>query len=259
MQSQLKIAAIQSNIVWEKVADNLKNYEAFLSNVSPNTNLVVLPEMFSTGFTMNPENCAESMDGTSVTWMQEKAMELDVALMGSLVIRERESYYNRVVFVYPNGALRYYNKRHLFSLAGEDEKYTQGKERLILDYKGWKICPMICYDLRFPVWSRNTKNYDLLVYMANWPKPRINAWNTLLKARSIENMCYTIGVNRVGSDENGYEFNGHSQAFDMLGNSIAGSNENQEQIFEFTIQKENLIATRNKFQFLNDQDSFEIY
>lgn len=259
MNNELKIAAVQSDILWENASENLKRYDELLLSIDKNTDLVVLPEMFATGFTMNPENCAEPMDGISVSWMQSKAIDLQVAIMGSLVIQERDQFFNRVVFVNSNGAMRYYDKRHLFTLAGEDHKYTLGKERLILDYKGWKICPLICYDLRFPVWSRNTKNYDVLIYMANWPKPRISAWDTLLKARSIENMCYTIGVNRIGNDENGYEFNGHTQAFDMLGKSIASSSENQEQILEFTIEKDDLIATRNKFQFLNDQDSFEIY
>lgn len=189
----------------------------------------------------------------------KKAKELNVALLGSLVIKDKVDYFNRAVFMYPNGSIRYYNKRHLFTLAGEDEKYMAGNERLILDYKGWKICPMICYDLRFPVWSRNTKNYDVLIYVANWPKPRINAWDSLLKARAIENMSYIIGVNRVGVDENNYEFNGHTQAIDSLGNEIASIHGNTESVLEIILDKNELDRTRNKFQFLNDQDSFEVY
>ncbi|MDT0554016.1 amidohydrolase [Urechidicola vernalis] len=259
MFKELKIAAIQTNILWENILGNLSQYDEMLQNISEDVMLIVLPEMFATGFTMHPENCAETMDGSSVNWMQDKAKELNKAIMGSLVIQERENYYNRMVFVYPNGALRYYDKRHLFTLAGEDKKYTPGMERLIFDYKGWKICPMICYDLRFPVWSRNTKNYDVLIYMANWPKPRINAWDTLLKARAIENMSYVVGVNRIGFDENNYEFNGHSQAIDPLGKSIGNTSENSPEILEVILDKNKLNTLRNKFQFLNDRDSFEVY
>lgn len=259
MKNELKLACIQTTIVWENISNNIERYSELINSISKDVDLIVLPEMFATGFTMNPEKCAETMQGESIQWMQRKADELDVAMMGSLVIKEKENYYNRAVFVYPNGALRYYDKRHLFTLAGEDEKYTSGNERLILDYKGWKICPLICYDLRFPVWSRNTKNYDVLIYMANWPKPRINAWDALLKARSIENMCYTIGVNRVGNDENNYAFNGHTQVIDALGNVLANTTENSESVLEITLNKNELITARTKFQFLNDRDSFEIY
>jgi len=161
------------------------------------------------------------------------------------------------VFVFPSGDIKIFNKRHLFTLAFEDEFYTSGNEKLIVEYQGWKICPLICYDLRFPVFARNTENYDLLIYVANWPKARINAWDILLKARSVENLCYTIGVNRIGFDDNNFEFDGHSQAVDFLGNYILEPQET-EGIFVVELNKEKLVETRNKFGFLNDRDTFEL-
>jgi len=258
MQDTLTIAAIQPNILWEAVEENLQNYGKFFTALSKTVELVVLPEMFSTGFTMNPNLFAESMQGQSVTWMKEKSKEFNVALLGSLVIIENNKFYNRAVFVNPNGEIITYNKRHLFSLAKENEVYTQGNSYGLIHYKGWKINPFICYDLRFPVWSRNTNHYDVSIYMANWPKPRIQAWDSLLRARAIENMCYCIGVNRVGSDENNYEFNGHTQAFDFLGNQIGCTEENQQDVMEVTLHKQEMLAARKKLQFLNDRDEFSI-
>jgi predicted amidohydrolase len=159
--------------------------------------------------------------------------------------------------VYPNGELKTYDKRHLFTLAGEDQVYTAGKEKLIIEYKGFRICPLICYDLRFPVYARNVESYDVLLYVANWPKPRINAWDILLKARSVENLCYTIGLNRVGFDDNNFEYNGHSQAVDFLGNYVLEPKET-EGVFVVELNKGKLVETRNKFGFLNDRDSFEL-
>jgi predicted amidohydrolase len=177
--------------------------------------------------------------------------------MGSLVIKENGDFYNRLVFVIPSGEIQFYDKRHLFTLAGEDKVYTLGNEKLVVEYQGWKICPLICYDLRFPVFARNTEDYDLLIYVANWPKPRINSWDILLKARSIENLCYTIGVNRIGFDYNNLEYVGHSQAVDFLGNCILEPQET-EGIFIVELNKEKLLETRNKLGFLNERDSFEL-
>lgn len=256
MKNKLHIACIQSDILWENINGNIQKYSELTSTISKQTDLIILPEMFSTGFSMNPQNCAETMNGLSVSWMKTIAFKRNVAIMGSLAIKEDGNYYNRLIIVLPNGELSYYDKRHLFTLVGEHKVYTSGKEKLIIEYLGWKICPMICYDLRFPIWSRNTENYDVLVYMANWPKLRIDAWDTLLKARAIENMSYCIGVNRVGVDANNYEYVGNSQVFDSLGNLIANTTEGKECIFEITLDKSEQESIRNKFQFLNDRDSF---
>ena len=207
---------------------------------------------------MNPEKLSETMEGFSVSWMREKAIKKEIAIVGSLIIEENGNYYNRLIFTKPNGEIHTYDKCHLFTYGGEDKVYSSGNERLIVDYKGWKICPMICYDLRFPVWTRNSDTYDVLIFVANWPKPRISAWDTLLKARAIENMCYTIGVNRVGVDGNNLEYIGHSQVIDMLGNELNAIDNEKEVVFKVSLDKSTLMESRNKFRFLNDKDSFSI-
>lgn len=219
--------------------------------------LIVLPEMFSSGFTMNPKAVAETMNGETIAWLQHLAKAKDCAITGSLVIEENGKYYNRLVFVYPNGELKTYDKRHLFTLAGEDKVYTAGKEKLIIEYKGFRICPLICYDLRFPVFARNVEDYDVLIYVANWPKPRINAWDILLKARAVENMSYAIGVNRIGMDENELEYVGHSQAVDFLGNYLLEAQET-DGVFIVELDKEKLLETKNKLAFLEDKDQFRL-
>lgn len=219
--------------------------------------MIVLPEMFTSGFTMNPKKVAETMQGETVSWLIKLAKAKNCAITGSLVITENENYYNRLLFVFPDGKIEFYDKRHLFTLAGEEKVYTSGKEKLIVDYKGFKICPLICYDLRFPVFARNVENYDLLIYVANWPKPRVNAWDILLKARAVENMSYVIGVNRIGNDNNHLEYVGHSQAIDFLGNYLVEPQE-KEDIFIVEINKEKQDETRSKLAFLNDKDEFEL-
>jgi omega-amidase len=253
----MKIALIQSSLIWENPTANRNHFEEKINAITEQVDLIVLPEMFSTGFTMNPELVFETMGGETIQWLQALAKAKNVAITGSLVIKENNNFYNRLVFVYPSGEIDVFDKRHLFSLAYEDEFYTSGNQKLIVDYKGWKICPLICYDLRFPVFSRNTENYDLLIYVANWPKVRIQAWDVLLKARSIENLCYTIGVNRVGFDDNNFEYNGHSQAVDYLGNYIIEPQET-EGVFIVELNKEKLLKTRKKLGFMNDRDEFEI-
>jgi predicted amidohydrolase len=197
------------------------------------------------------------MQGETIQWLLSLAKTKNSAITGSLIITENDNFYNRLVFIFSSGEIHFYDKRHLFTLAGEDKVYTSGKEKLVIEYKGWKICPLICYDLRFPVFARNTEDYDVLIYVANWPKPRINAWDILLKARAVENICYTIGVNRTGFDDNNFEYVGHSQAVDFLGNYILEPQE-IEGVFIIEVQKENLLETRNKLGFLNDRDSFEL-
>ena len=258
MQENLNIALIQSNLVWENPAENRRVFTEKIIALSSIIDIVVLPEMFTTGFSMNPDKHAESMSGETVLWMQKIANENQIAIVGSIIIKENNKYFNRLIFVHPNGKIDVYDKRHLFTYGGEDKAYSSGNKRLIVKYKDWKICPMICYDLRFPVWSRNDLGYDILIYVANWPKPRISAWNTLLKARAIENMSYTIGLNRIGIDGNKLEYSGHSQGFDMLGKELISSENKSEYVFEITLDKDILIETRNRFQFLKDKDSFTI-
>ena len=253
----MKIALIQSSLIWENPIANRKYFEEKINAIIEKVDLIVLPEMFSTGFTMNPELVFETMEGETIQWLQSLAKTKNSAITGSLVIKENNNFYNRLVFVFPSGEMQFYDKRHLFTLAGEDKVYTSGKGKLIVEYLGWKICPLVCYDLRFPVFARNVEDYDLLIYVANWPKPRVNAWDILLKARSVENMCYTIGVNRVGFDDNNFEFNGHTQAVDFLGNYILEPQET-EGVFVVELNKEKLLETRNKLGFLNDRDSFEL-
>lgn len=254
----LKIALIQANLVWQNAKENRINFSEKINQITEQVDLIVLPEMFSTGFSMQPASIAETMEGATVEWMQKIALEKQCAVGGSIIISEENNYYNRFLFVHSSGKIEHYNKRHLFTLAGEEKVYTQGNEKLIVDYKGWKICPFVCYDLRFPVWARNLENYDVLLYVANWPKPRIAAWDTLLKARSIENMCYTIGVNRVGEDENNLTYNGHSAAYDCLGEQITETAFGEEDIAVVTLNKEHLNKVRTALNFLNDKDAFKL-
>lgn len=258
ISENLRVTIIQSDLIWENPTENRARFETKIQAISSATDLIVLPEMFTTGFTMNAQNMAQTMDGATVKWMQKIAKEKQVAIVGSLIISENNKYYNRLLFVHSTGNIEFYDKRHTFTLAGEHEVFSAGKQRLIVNYKGWKICPLICYDLRFPVWSRNTENYDLLLYVANWPKPRINAWDTLLQARAVENMSYTIGVNRVGNDKKGLEYTGNSAIIDSLGNLIERFDDGKEHVATFTIDKNSQDKWREKFQFLEDRDSFEI-
>ncbi|MCC9062078.1 amidohydrolase [Flavobacterium piscisymbiosum] len=253
----MKIALIQSDLYWEDASKNRKSFESKINQIDSDVNLVVLPEMFSTGFTMNAPEVAEIMQGETVLWLQSLAKQKNFAITGSLIIVENEKYYNRMLFVFPSGEIQYYDKRHLFSLAGEDKFYTSGKEKVIVEYLDWKICLQVCYDLRFPVFARNVENYDLLLYVANWPKVRTNAWDTLLKARAIENLSYVVGVNRVGLDANNYEHVGHSQVVDFLGNFILEPQET-EAVFIVELDKSGMLETRKKLDFLSDRDFFEI-
>jgi omega-amidase len=253
----MKIALIQTSLIWENPIENRSHLAQKITGFMEDVDLIVLPEMFSTGFTMNPKNVAETMQGETVSWLQHMAKAKDCAITGSLVIEENGNFYNRLVFVFPNGAIQHYDKRHLFTLAGEDKVYTAGTQKLIVEYKGFKICPLVCYDLRFPVFARNVEEYDMLIYVANWPKPRVNAWDILLKARAVENMCYTIGVNRIGTDANNHEYVGHSQAIDFLGNYMLGPQEN-DGVFIIELDKNKMLETRSKLAFLNDRDDFKI-
>jgi len=253
----MKIALFQTKLAWENPTVNRKFIEEYFLNEDKSFDLFVLPEMFTSGFTMNPSAVAETMDGETMTWLKELAKDKSCAITGSLVIKENDKFYNRMVFVFPSGEVQFYNKRHLFTLAGEEKVYTKGTEKVIVNYNNWNICLQICYDLRFPVFTRNVENYDLLLYVANWPKPRINAWDVLLKARAIENMCYTIGVNRIGDDANQLQYPGHSQVFDFLGNQMLNC-ENELGVFICDLDKNEQTIMREKLNFLNDSDNFTL-
>ena len=253
----MKVALIQSSLIWESPKQNRNYFEEKINSISENIDLIILPEMFTTGFTMNPGDVAETMQGETVTWLKALAKAKKSAITGSLVIEENNNFYNRMVFVFPSGEIQFYDKKHLFTLAGEDKVYTNGTKKVIVNYLNWKICLQICYDLRFPVFSRNSEDYDLLIYVASWPKIRINAWDALIKARAIENMSYAIGVNRIGEDDNGYEYTGHSQVVDYLGEYVVKPNES-ESIFMTELDKGKMISTRQKLGFLDDRDNFEL-
>jgi predicted amidohydrolase len=252
----MKTAVIQAPLVWEDAAANREYFQRKIDQLT-NIDLIVLPEMFSSGFTMQPSAVAEKMDGMTVIWMQAIAKARNCAVTGSIVIEEDGHFYNRLLFVFPSGAHDYYDKRHLFTLAGEDKAYTAGKDRLIVNYMGWKICPLICYDLRFPVFARNNENYDLLIYVANWPQPRINAWDILLIARAVENMSYVIGVNRIGEDQNKHRYVGHSQVIDAMGNYVAEPSEG-EAVIVAMLDKSEQDQIRTKLAFLDDRDDFTV-
>lgn len=254
----LKIALLQADIIWQNALENRKRFTEKINSIVEPIDLIVFPEMFSTGFSMQPKDIAETMEGETVKWMKSLAYKKNAAICGSLIISEEKQFYNRFLFVHPLGEVEFYNKRHLFTLAGEDKVYKTGTEKKIINYKGWKICPQVCYDLRFPVFSRNVENYDLLIFVANWPTPRINAWDTLLKARSIENMSYTIGVNRIGEDPNGLAYNGHSATYNCLGEKVTKTDLNKELIEIVTLEKNHISETRNQLNFLNDMDNFTI-
>ncbi len=259
MKETLDIALIQSHLAWENPIQNRSAFAKDIKTLKHDVDLIVLPEMFTTGFTMNAVAVAESMQGDTVNWLRQMAKDKKCAVAGSVIIKENEKYYNRFIFMLPDGSYKSYDKHQLFTLAKEQEVYTAGNDEVIITYKGWKIKPQICYDLRFPVWARNTNGYEVLIYVASWPKPRIAAWDTLLKARAIENMCYCVGVNRIGLDGKGYEYNGHSGAYDVLGNSIVDEHPiEKEKIIYATLKKSHVKNTREKLPFLEDADTFKL-
>jgi len=258
MTDTLQIALIQADLVWENPQKNRAKFTQSIASITDHVDLIILPEMFSTGFTMNAEEVAESMSGETVSWMKAMAKKTDTAITGSLVIKEDDKFYNRMIFVDPSGDIKVYNKRHTFTLVGEDKVYTAGTEKLIVNYKGWRICPLVCYDLRFPVWARNTEDYDVLIYVANWPSPRVLAWDALLQARAIENMSYCVGVNRVGIDGVKSTYSGHSAVYDVLGKRLTSFNPGEEKTELVRLEKRHIEKYRNKLKFLSDRDAFTI-
>ncbi|OQP61681.1 nitrilase family protein [Niastella populi] len=290
--STLTITTIQSNLHWEDKTANLQMFEEKIRGLQQRTEVVILPEMFTTGFSMQAEKLAEKMDGPAISWMKKLSAERRIILTGSLIIEEEGNYYNRLVWMLPNGQYGYYDKRHLFGYGREDRHYTPGHKRLIASVKGWKINLLVCYDLRFPVWSRQKPTvssladlvasemeahdqpvpppqetgssvieqgpeYDVLIYVANWPERRNHAWKTLLQARAIENQCYVVGVNRVGNDGNDIYHSGDSMIVDAMG-TVIYTKANDEDVFTTTLQKDSLEEVRNKLPFLKDADRFII-
>lgn len=274
----LTVTLVQTDLHWENKEANLAMLDNKIRSINEKMELVVLPEMFNSGFSMNPGQLAEAMDGPTLNWMKKICSEKRIVLTGSIIISENENYFNRLIWMLPNGEFGYYDKRHLFAYAGEDEQYSSGRKRLIASLKGWKINLMICYDLRFPVWARQAvpvdllpdgsfeKNtdagnqsteYDVLVYVANWPEKRIHAWKTLLMSRAIENQCYVIGVNRVGDDGNDIHYSGDSLIVDPMG-QILVSLPDKESVQTYTLSLSNLKETRERLPFLKDADPFII-
>ncbi len=262
MQS-LTISMIQTGLLWEDKTGNLAMLTQKITSIPQGTELVILPEMFSTGFSMQPKKLAEKMDGFTVAWMKEMAAQKKIIIAGSVIIEEENNYYNRLLWVFPNGNCGYYDKRHLFGFANENDHYTAGIKRVIAQVKGWKINLQVCYDLRFPVWARQAMQanaepeFDLIIYVANWPERRSHAWKTLLAARAIENQCFVAGVNRTGMDGNGIYHSGDSMLVGPLG-EILYQKAHDEDIFTVSLQKEVLLDVRNKFPFLKDGDAFDI-
>jgi len=251
----LNITIVQPDIIWENVLANLEKYNELITGINK-TDLIVLPEMFTTGFSMQPKQLKESMNGKTVGWMKTIARKKGTAVLGSLIIEDRGKMLNRAVWVNPNGELETYDKHHLYTMGQETEHYTAGNSKTIVEYKGWKFCPLICYDLRFPVWARNAEDYDVLIYMANWPSPRHHVWKNLLVARAIENQCYCIGVNRTGSDGAGLQYLGDSSMISPKG--FAEFMGKEECVRSFTISYEELQQFRKVFPLLNDRDQFKI-
>lgn len=263
--SDLKVTLIQTNLHWENIEENLRMFDEKINAIQERTEIVILPEMFSTGFSMAPERLAQPMDGSAVQWMKKKAAEKNIIITGSLIIEEDGHYVNRLLWMQPNGVYGIYDKRHLFGYAGEHEHYQAGDKRLIAQVKGWKICLNVCYDLRFPVWSRNAispetgaPEYDVLINVANWPERRSTPWKTLIHARAIENQCYAIGVNRVGNDGNNIYHSGDSSLIDPLG-EILYRKSNDEDIFTTTLERSRLDEVRKNFPFLKDADKFQVF
>jgi len=254
----VKVSLIQSNIIWQNKLSNLINIERLINENISSTDLIILPEMFNTGFTMNPEKYFSTMKSNDVSWMKKIAYEKDCAVAGSLIIKENNRYYNRLVFIDKKNSIHFYDKRHLFRMAHEHSKYTSGKKHLLTEHYSWKIMWQVCYDLRFPVWSRNTSNYDLLIYVANWPEKRIKAWDVLLRARAIENQCYVIGVNRVGFDGNKVPYNGHSVIISPTGEILAQLPEDTEGVINFRLNLDKRLEFSKNFPVSLDRDNFSI-
>ena len=262
----LKITAVQSELHWEDAVENLEMFSNKIDSIQDSTDIIILPEMFNTGFSMKSEELSETMIGKTVSWMVAKAKTTAAVIVGSLIIKEEDKFYNRLIWAQPDGEVKTYDKRHLFRMANEDQHFSAGVERIIIEYKGWKICPLVCYDLRFPVWARNSSLntldsspvYDLLIYIANWPAARKAPWSKLLEARAIENQCYVVGVNRVGEDGKGFAYSGNSAIINPKGEPISKIPENENCTESIHLSLEELNVFRKVFPVGMDADEFNL-
>lgn len=258
MSDNLNITCIQADLAWENASENRNTFTSIFSTISTSSDIVILPEMFTTGFSMKPENLAETMDGESLKWMKEQSARLNKLIIGSIIIKENNQYFNRLIVMFPNGSFEFYDKRHLFRMGKEHEHYAQGNKRLVFKHNGWRICTLICYDLRFPVWSRNRNDYDLLIYVANWPESRREVWKSLLVARALENQSYVVGVNRVGNDGEGLSYAGDTVIISPKGQIIATAKEKENDVIHAKLSLQELKDFREKFPAYLDADDFEI-
>lgn len=259
MIKDLKVTIVQTSLAWEDIDANLSNFSKRLENIEPaSTDLIVLPEMFNTGFTMNASDVNESMNSKTMEWMAKLSSQKKCVITGSIVIKEEDKYYNRLIWMRPDGTSEHYDKRHTFRMAEENKTYASGNKKLIVELAGWKICPLVCYDLRFPVWSRNTGDYDCLIYVANWPDRRSYAWRQLLIARAIENQAYVVGVNRIGKDGKDIEYSGYSVVLSPKGEPISGTKPSVESVETVTLSYKELENYRKEFPVSLDADKFRI-
>jgi len=263
--NDLRITLVQGATRWHDPAGNRDYYGDLIAPLHGTTDLILLPETFTSGFSNDAIDQAEGMDGPTVAWLRDQSRKLDAAITGSVQVRDKGGVYNRLFFATPDGAMKHYDKRHLFRFAREHERYAAGRDRLTVEWKGWRICPLVCYDLRFPVYSRNRfdverqggLDYDLLLYVANWPSARAYPWKTLLRARAIENLCFVAGLNRVGTDGNGLEYSGDSAVIDFLGHPISECTD-KEVVVTTTLQADELAAHRARFPAMLDGDAFSL-
>jgi len=254
--SDLKITTIQADLIWEDIDANIEMFEQLFETIDGQTDVIVLPEMFSTGFSMNTSELAEPEDGKIMYWMHEMAKKYDCIITGSMIFDDNGTYYNRLIWMRPDGDFEYYDKHQLFKMSGEHNHFGAGNRKVIIEHKGWRICPLVCYDLRFPVWARNAEDYDLLLYVANWPVNRNFHWRTLLQARAIENQAYTIGVNRVGK-ASGLDYSGDTSVFDPFGIEMYHV-ENQVTVATHILSLERVGEVRAQIPYLQDRDKFEV-
>ena len=256
----LTVTTVQTHLFWEDAQKNLQHFDEKLNEIKETTDIIVLPEMFTTGFTMTPSKFAEEHGGAGLQWMKRKAIEKNCVIVGSIAVKDGDAFVNRLYWVKPDTTFEYYDKRHLFSMGKEDEHYVRGNKRVVIDYKGWKICPLICYDLRFPVWSRNVKQapFDVLIYVANWPEVRSYPWKHLLIARAIENQVYLVGVNRIGEDGNGFAHSGDTTVLNPKGEIISETKSHQDISETVVLSRRYLDEFRKLFPVLNDGDVFDL-
>ncbi len=255
METKIKVTLIQSHLFWEDTKKNLQNFESKILSINQKTDLIVLPEMFNTSFSLNTEKLAETMQGNTISWMKKMAMKMDAVLTGSVMIKDQNQYFNRLVWVRPNGTIEHYDKKHLFGMSEEAKVLSAGTEKALFELKGWKISPVICYDLRFPVWCRNVEDYDVLLVVASWPEIRSSHWRALLLARAIENQAYVIGVNRVGEDGKNVYHSGDTMLIHPNG-GILFQKMDEEDIYTVTINREEVVKTRRLLPFLEARDPF---